>query len=49
MQIMGTLWRSQPVELCELFLQTDAAFDVIAALGDLVSHDVTLFTQADTL
>ena len=33
---MGSLFRSQPMCLGQLFLQSEMAYDTIAALGELV-------------
>ena len=32
---MGTLWRSQPMNLVQLFIQRDAAHDTLDELGQL--------------
>jgi V-type H+-transporting ATPase subunit a len=33
---MGSLFRSQPMSLGQIFLQSDTAFETVAALGELV-------------
>lgn len=32
---MGELWRSQPMQLVQLFIQRDAAHDTLEELGQL--------------
>uniref|UniRef100_A0A914D212 V-type proton ATPase subunit a n=1 Tax=Acrobeloides nanus TaxID=290746 RepID=A0A914D212_9BILA len=32
---MGSMYRSEPMSLCQLFLQTDSAFASVAELGEL--------------
>ena len=33
---MGSMWRSQPMELCEMFLQSEVAYDVLSVVGKMV-------------
>lgn len=32
---MGSLYRSEPMTLCQLFLQAEAAYDCLSELGEL--------------
>lgn len=34
---MGSLWRSREMALAQIYVQTEAAYETVSALGELVS------------
>ena len=36
---MGSLWRSQSMSMAQLFVQTEAAFECVSALGEQVTGE----------